>query len=84
MTGIEHFVEHTTEPIDNLLEVAGLGPVKVVLILRCAVFRESMGSVRPNPNIAHTAAQLILHEWFLKNTFRLPSLKDLHSVEQEE
>ena len=80
MTGVRHFVEHRAEDTNDLLQVAGLGPVKVVLILRCAVFRESMASIPPNPNLTHAVAQEVLREWFAKHTFKCPTMEDIVSA----
>ena len=85
MTGPEHFVEHAAEEAVDLLNVEGLGLCKVVLILRSAVFRDSMASIRANPNIVHTASQAVLQAWFLKNRskFTLPGMQDLMTMMKE-
>lgn len=71
MTGPEHFVEHVEDKAD-LLDVAGLGPVKVVLIMRCFVFRETRGAAQANPKAVHDICQKILCTWLMDNPLQLP------------
>ena len=49
MCSAEHFIKHDIED-GELLHVAGVGPVKVVVLLRSNVMNASRGRVRPNPD----------------------------------
>ena len=76
MTGARHFVEHQANE-SVLFDMEGLGLVKVVVILRCAVFRESRGSNCANPKVTHEIALGVVQDWILKNPLKLPCLEDL-------
>ena len=79
MTGPRHWVEHFDRHQDgeDLLQVAGLGPVKVVIIMRCNVFRQAYGSVTACPAIVHRACQQIVGKWLCDHGLQLPSLDNV-------
>ena len=77
MTGAEHFVEHVADEATDLLTIAGLGPVKVVIIMRCNVFREARGSVTACPAIVHRACQQIVGKWLCDHGLQLPSMDNV-------
>ena len=78
MTGPEHFVEHADESsVHSLLDVQGLGPCKLTIIMRCAVFREAMGSIVANPAIVHRCCQEVVSHWLAGVALKLPGIQDL-------
>ena len=77
MTGAEHFVEHVADEATDLRTIAGLGPVKVVIIMRCNVFRQAYGSVTPCPAIVHRACQQIVGSWLGDHGLQLPAMDDV-------
>ena len=74
-----HFVEHlAADPaVPDTTIIQGLGPVKVVLILRCCVFRNSRGSNRPNPKFVGEIANSTVNAWLQNSTLRLPGMVDV-------
>jgi hypothetical protein len=79
MTGAEHFVEHAAEE-EDVPAIAGLGRVKVVVLLRCAVFRGSRGAIRANPTVVHDAALEAVNEWLLDQPLELPTLEECKAM----
>ena len=76
----EHFVKHDIEE-EELLHVAGMGPVKVVVLLRSNVMNASRGRIRPNPDHSFKLVQALLNEWMQKRPLQLPTLKECLALE---
>ena len=79
----EHWVEHFEPDPEPLLPLEGLGPVEVVLLFRCAVFRQSMGQTMatgPTPHVVHHAALSALQKVLVGSTWSLPTLADCLAV----
>ena len=74
MRGGEHFVKHDIEE-EELLHGAGVGPVKVVVVLRSNVMNASRGRIRSNPDHSFKLAQALLNEWMQRHPLQLPTLK---------
>ena len=80
MCSAEHFIKHDIED-GELLHVAGVGPVKVVVLLRSNVMNTSRGRVRPNSDHLFKLVQALLNEWMQKRPLQLPTLKDCLALE---
>ena len=80
MCGAEHFVKHDIEE-EGLLHVAGMGPVKVAVLLRSNVMNASQGRIRPNSDHLFKLVQALLNEWMQKHRLQLPTLKDCLALE---
>ena len=80
MCGAEHYVTHKDLPEQDLLNLDGVGDVKVVLLLRCCTMRHARGSVTPCPTHLFQLVQPMLSEWMLRHPFVLPSLRDCEAA----
>ena len=80
MCGTEHYVKHHIVE-EELFSAHGVGPVKVVVLLRCAVMRHARGCVRPNPKVLFQLVQPILCDWMLQCTIYLPTLEECREEE---
>ena len=78
--GAEHFVKHDIEE-EELLHGAGVGPLKIVVLLRYNVMNTSRGRVRPNPDNLFKLVQALLNEWTQKRPLQLLTLKDCLALE---
>jgi len=76
LCGASHQVEHDdrNDEGDNLLHVHGVGPIKVVALARCFVFRNSRGSITANPKGTFDVAQRVAAIWLQTVQFDLPML----------
>ena len=56
-------------------------PCKIVILLRCATFRASRGSVVPSPTATFDVVQDIVASWQRSTRLMLPSLQDCVEAE---
>jgi hypothetical protein len=79
MCGAKHCVSHREEP-QTLVNIAGLGDVKVVVLLRSNVMRYSRGPITPNPTALLQIATEVLNTWMLAHPLQLPTLVECHKA----
>lgn len=82
----KHYVEHwSRHPQDELLNWGDLGPIEVVALVRCRVFRAAMGStakVGPVPRATFWACLKAFNRAFAQGDWRLPTLAECQVAEK--